>query len=120
MVKVLSCYMVFTQHVCARCGSEHIRRNGSSQGYAKYQCKACGHQARFEPAAAAKAVQYAQVEQLLVERNSQRSIERATGVARMTIVRLLKKSGRRPAPAPAPAATAEKGGAHVLAGAGTG
>ena len=118
MVKTLSCCMVFTQHVCARCGSEHIRRNGSSQGHAKYQCKACGHQARFEPAAAAKAVQYAQVEQLLVARHSQRSIERATGVARMTIARLLKKSGRRPAPAPE--ATAEKGGAHALAGAGTG
>ena len=67
---------------------------------------------------AAKAVQYAQVEQLLVERNSQRSIERATGVARMTIVRLLKKSGRRPTPAPE--ATAEKGGAQALAGAGIG
>ena len=110
--------MVFTQHVCARCGSEHIRRNGSSQGHAKYQCKGCGHQARFEPAAAAKAVQYAQVEQLLVERNSQRSIERATGVARMTIARLLKKSGRRSTPAAE--ATAEKGGAQALAGAGTG
>ena len=118
MVKALSSCMVFTQHVCARCGSEHIRRNGSSQGHAKYPCKGCGHQARFEPAAAAKAVQYAQVEQLLVERNSQRSIERATGVARMTIARLLKKSGRRPAPAPE--TTAGKGGAQALAGAGTG
>ena len=47
--------------------------------------------AMFVPAAVAKAVQYAQVEQLLVERNSQRSIVRATGVARMTIAKLLKK-----------------------------
>ena len=85
--------MVFTQNLCAHCGSEHIRRNGSQGGHAKYQCKSCGHQARFVPAAVAKATQYAQVEALLTERNSQRSIARATGVARMTIAKLLKKSG---------------------------
>ncbi|WP_426061565.1 transposase-like zinc-binding domain-containing protein, partial [Hymenobacter sp. B1770] len=54
--------MVSTQHLCAVCGSEHIRRNGNSQGHAKYQCTACGHQARFAPAASARAVRYAQVE----------------------------------------------------------
>ena len=106
--------MVYTQHLCAKCGSEHIRRNGSSQGHAKYQCKACNFQGRFEPAAVAKAVQYAQVAQLLVERNSQRSIVRATGVARMTIVKLLKKSGGRLAPA-APTA-AEAGQKAALGG----
>ena len=83
--------MVYTQHICAKCGSEHIRRNGTSQGHAKYQCKACGYQAQFTPAAAAKAAQYAQVEKLLVERNSQRSIIWATGVARVTVAKLLKK-----------------------------
>ncbi len=95
--------MVFTQHFCARCGSEHIRRNGTQGGHAKYQCKACGYQARFVPAAVAKAAQYAQVEQLLAERNSQRSIVRATGVARMSIAKLIKKSGAGFA-APAPVA----------------
>lgn len=77
--------MVFTQHLCARCGSAHIRRNGTQGGQAKYQCKACAYQARFVPAAVAKAAQYAQVEQLLAERNAQRRIVRATGVARMTV-----------------------------------
>ena len=76
--------MVTTQHLCAACGGEHIRRNGSSQGPAKYQCTSCGNQARFVPAAA-RAVRYEQVEKLLVERNSQRSIVRVTGVARMTM-----------------------------------
>lgn len=84
--------MVYTQHLCAGCGSKHIRRNGSSQGHAKYQCKTCGHQARFAPAAAVRAIRYAQVEKLLVERNSQRSIVRATGVSRMTVAKLVKKS----------------------------
>ena len=83
--------MVYTQHLCARCGSEHIRRNGTQGSQPKYQCKACGYQARFVPAAVAKAAQYAQVEALLTERNSQRSIVRATGVARMNIAKLLKK-----------------------------
>ena len=94
--------MVYTQHLCARCGSEHIRRNGTQGSQPKYQCKACGYQARFVPAAVAKAAQYAQVEALLTERNSQRnsqrSIVRATGVARMTIGKRLKKSGAGLAP----------------------
>lgn len=107
--------MVFTQHLCAACGSEHIRRNGSAAGHAKYQCKACGHQARFVPAAVAKAVQYAQVEKLLVERNSQRSIVRATGVARVTVAKRLKKSAG-PFPAAAPPAL-QKGAKKALGGA---
>lgn len=42
--------MVFIQHFCTRCGSDAIRRNGTQAGYAKYQCKVCGYQARFVPA----------------------------------------------------------------------
>ena len=109
--------MVYTQHLCARCGSEHIRRNGTQGGQPKYQCKACGYQARFVPAAVAKAAQYAQVEALLTERNSQRSIVRATGVARMTIVKLLKKSGA--GLALAAASPDEKGPAPQTRSAGT-
>ena len=39
------------------------------------------------PAAVAKAARYAQADQLLAERNSQRSIVRATGVARMAVAK---------------------------------
>ena len=84
--------MVTTQRYCAACGSEHIRRNGSAAGHAKYQCKACGHQARFVPAAVARAVRYAQVDKLLREGNSQRSIVRVTGVSRTTVAGRIKKS----------------------------
>ena len=90
--------MVYTQHYCAKCGSEQIRRNGSKNGQPKYRCLACCYQALCVPAAARKAAQYAQVDALLVERNSPRSIVRATGVARMTIAKRLKKSGGGPAP----------------------
>ena len=105
--------MVFTQHYCAKCASEQIRRNGHSGGRAKYQCKACGHQGYFQPAAVEKARQYAQVDQLLAERNSLRSIVRATGVARNTIAKRVKKSvatGSGPAPSPAEAGAAAAGG----------
>lgn len=104
--------MIYTQHTCAKCGSDQLRRNGSSQGHAKYQCKACNYQGRLVPLAPARAAQVAQVEKLLVERNSQRSIARATGMARMTIAKLIKKSPGRFAPAAAPAA--EKRAAQAL------
>ncbi|MFD1470828.1 hypothetical protein ACFQ48_21580 [Hymenobacter caeli] len=106
--------MVYTQHYCAKCASDQIRRNGSSGGRAKYQCKACRHQGYFQPAAEEKARQYAQVDQLLLERNSLRSIARATGGARNTIAKRVKKSrGAGPAAAsPAP----EEGAKEVLGG----
>ena len=110
--------MVFTQHFCAACGSAHIRRNGSAGGHAKYQCKSCGHQARFIPAAVAKAVQYAQVDELLSERNSQRSIARVTGVSRVTIASRIKKSADRLAAAPP--LTAQKGAEKGVGSAGVG
>ena len=84
--------MIQTTHYCAKCGSDQIRRNGSNNGQPKYQCTACRYQGLFVPAAVRKAAQYAQVDALLVERNSQRSIVRVTGVARMTIAKRLKKS----------------------------
>jgi len=82
--------MVMTIHYCAECGSAEICRNSHSGGHACYQCKTCGYHARFVPAAVAKAAQCAQVKALLVERNSQRSIARVTGVAQMTIAKRLK------------------------------
>ena len=110
--------MVHTQHFCAKCGSASIRRNGSKKGQPKYQCTACRYQGLFVPAAVRKAAQYAQVDALLSERNSQRSIVRLTGVARMTIAKLVKKSASRLASAAATAA--EKGAEAALAGAGVG
>ena len=118
MVRSLLCAIISKHYVCAKCGSGHLRRNGSSQGHAKYQCKACGNQARFAPAAAARAGRYAQVEKLLVEGNSQRSIVRATGVARMTLARLIEESDGRLASAVV--AAAQKGEQEVLASAGAG
>ncbi len=97
--------MIVTTQLCGRCASDQVRKNGSSNGRAKYQCKACTYQGYLHPAGPARAARYAQVEKLLVERNSQRSIARATGVSRMTVAKLAKKSA---AAKPALAATAAK------------
>jgi DNA invertase Pin-like site-specific DNA recombinase len=84
--------MIYTQHFCAKCGSAAIRRNGSKEDQPKYQYTACRYQGLFVSAAMRKAAQYAQVDSLLNERNSQRSIVRLTGVARMTITKRIKKA----------------------------
>ncbi len=83
--------MILTAHSCAKCGSTALHKNGSSAGKAKYRCTTCGHQAVFAPAEPARAAQREQVNKLLEERNSQRSIARVSGVARMTIARWIKK-----------------------------
>ena len=102
--------MVTTQYTCAKCGSAQIQRNGHSGGHARYRCTGCGHQARFVPAAAERAARYGQVEKLLAERNSQRSIVRVTGVSRMTVAKLAKKSAASQpgTAAPAPEKSAAK------------
>ncbi|WP_156176246.1 transposase-like zinc-binding domain-containing protein [Hymenobacter terrenus] len=107
--------MIVTTQLYGRCASEQVRKNGSSNGRAKYQCTACGYQGYLRPAGPERAARYAQVEKLLVERNSQRSIVRATGVSRMTVAKLAKKSASGQPPAAALAA--EKGPTSHLGGA---
>jgi len=92
--------MIYTQHFCAKCGSGYVRRNGSKNGQPKYQCTACRYQGLFVPAAVRKAAQYAHVDVLLSERNSQRSIARLTGVARVTIAKRIKKAAAPSPPRP--------------------
>ena len=109
--------MTYTQYFYAKCGSNQIRCNGGKNDQPKYQCTACCYQSVFTPAAARKAAQYVQVDTLLVERNAQRRIVRATGVARMTIAKRLKKCGS--ALASVVPAAPEKGLKEALGGPGT-
>ena len=99
--------MITTPAICAKCASVDLQRNGTRDGHSRYRCTACGHQARLVPAAVARAARYAQVDRLLAERNSQRSIVRVTGVSRVTVARLAKKSADARALPPAP--TQQKG-----------
>ena len=103
--------MVTTQQVCARCSSEHIRRNGHSGGHARYQCKILAAKPGLCPLRPS-AQPAMQVEKLLAERNSQRSTVRVTGVARMTVAKPAKKSATSAA-ALAPT-TAEKSAASAV------
>ena len=75
---------------CAKGASLNPQRNGPHDGYASYRCTTCGPQSRHLPAA--RAARYSQVDRLLAERNSHRSIVRVTGVLRVTVVRLVKKA----------------------------
>ena len=84
--------MIQLPPVCPKCGSDQLRKNGHSQGYAQFHCKACNYRGRFNQKQVERAQKYEQVEQLLLERNSQRSIQRLTGVSRPTIAKLTKKS----------------------------
>ena len=77
---------------CHRCNSTKLHRNGSSGGRAKYHCLSCNHYGYLQPAAPQRQARYAQVEKLLAERLSQRAIVRTTGVSRMTVAKILKKS----------------------------
>ena len=78
--------------VCPKCGSDQLRKNGHWQGSAQFHCKACNYRGRFNQKVVERAQKYEQVEPLLLERNSQRSIQRLTGVSRPTIAKLTKKS----------------------------
>ena len=53
--------MITTIYLCGRCSSEQVRKNGSSDGRAKYQCTACGYQGYLQPAGSAQAARYAGV-----------------------------------------------------------
>ncbi|WP_449555698.1 transposase-like zinc-binding domain-containing protein [Hymenobacter rubidus] len=35
--------MIITTQLCGRCASDQVRKNGSSGGRAKYQCKVCAY-----------------------------------------------------------------------------
>ena len=109
--------MINTPAICAKCASVDLQRNGTRDGYARYRCTACGHQARLVPAAVARTARYAQVDRLLAERNSQRSIVRVTGVSRVTVARLAKKSTAARALASAP--TQQKGAEKAVGSART-
>ncbi len=78
--------------VCPRCGSQALAPNGSFKGRAKYRCKTCQKTGYWDERLTARLQRYAQVEKLLAERLSLRAIVRATGVSRMTVAKLLKKS----------------------------
>ena len=77
---------------CKKCTSTNVKKNGvTAAGRQKYHCKACGMYTTTEDAAQERAAKEALVEQLHLERVSQRGIARVTGMSRSTIIKRLKK-----------------------------
>lgn len=82
-------------YTCRRCGSPALRKNGrTATGQQKIYCKACTFYGTLATKEQERASRQAVVEQLHTERLSQRAIARTTGMSRMTIAKLLKKSRR--------------------------
>ena len=84
-------------HVCLRCGSDSIRKNGhASNGAQRAKCLACGRTFILQP----KGARYDQrfKEQVVAasqDRMSLRGITRTFGVCRQTVLRWVgEKSGR--------------------------
>jgi transposase-like protein len=77
---------------CKKCTSTNVKKNGlTAAGRQKYHCKACGIYTTTEDATRERATKEALVEQLHLERVSQRGIARVTGMSRSTIIKRLKK-----------------------------
>ena len=77
---------------CKKCGSTNVKKNGlTAAGRQKYHCKACGVHTTTDAAARERAVKEALVNNLHLERVSQRGIARLTGMSRSTIIKRLKK-----------------------------
>ena len=79
-------------YACRRCASTNLVKNGHTpSGRQKMRCKACGFSSTLELQDLERRLKEEQVENLSLERMSQRAIARTTGVSRMTIAKLQKK-----------------------------
>jgi len=74
-----------------------VKKNGVTAALRqKYHCKSCGIYTTTDDAARERATKEALVEQLHLERVSQRGIARVTGMSRSTIIKRLKKRPSSP------------------------
>ena len=79
-------------YACRRCASTNLVKNGHTpSGRQKMRCKACGFSSTLELQDLERHLKEEQVENLSLERVSQRAISCITGVSRMTIAKLQKK-----------------------------
>src|SRR5689334_24937489 len=78
---------------CRCCGSVNLRKNGrTATCQQKFHCKECNAYGTLDTKDQERAHKRATVQKLALERLSQRAIARTTGMGRMTVAALLKKS----------------------------
>jgi transposase-like protein len=76
---------------CRRCASVNLQRHGhTASGQQKYHCTDCHIYGTLATKDAEREAQRQLVEQLHLERSSQRVIARITGMSRCTIMQILK------------------------------
>ncbi len=74
---------------CRRCQSTKLRKNGHTKdGLQKFHCKDCNFYSTLETQHDKRAEQHKMIEKLSAERNSIRSIARATGLNKDTVMRV--------------------------------
>jgi len=79
-------------HVCPRCQSARLEKNGRSpKGKQKYHCKDCNAYGTLNPSVAYPAERKAEILQAYHERSSLRGLERTFGVARQTVAKWLRQ-----------------------------
>jgi transposase-like protein len=86
---------------CRRCAGVNLQRNGyTASGQQKYHCTDCHGYGTLDTKEAEREAQRQLVEQLHLERLSQRAIARITGMSRSTIIKVLKKKSFNRSPPP--------------------
>jgi transposase-like protein len=84
--------MIQTTHVCGKCQSSNIIRNGHNQsGNAQYLCKDCGTCRVLKSKQCTKQIDMDALIRTYEERNSYRSTGRIFGISHVTVYNLLKK-----------------------------
>lgn len=84
---------------CRRCQSTHLCKNGHTKdGRQKFHCQNCNFYSTLETNHDKRAQQNTMIEKLSAERNSIRSIARATGLNKDTVMRVQHNQKKREAP----------------------
>ena len=94
---------------CRRCGSTNLRKNGrTGSGQQKFHCKDCNLYGTLDTKEAEREHKRELIEQLALERLSQRAIARTLRAGRVTVAKTLKKNTAAPgSDHPAAAGTAD-------------
>jgi transposase-like protein len=81
---------------CQRCQSNKLRKNGHTKdGHQKFHCQNCNFYSTLQTQHDKRAEQHAMIEKLSAERNSIRSIARATGLNKDTVMRIQHNQKKR-------------------------
>ncbi|WP_077131973.1 transposase-like zinc-binding domain-containing protein [Spirosoma montaniterrae] len=79
-----------TVHSCGRCGSQHLRRNGRSNGKPRYHCQSCGYYGYLWIDPTVEKAKELLVFKHHARGHSLRRIAQLTGLSRTKVTRLVR------------------------------